>query len=92
MTIHMIFNLAACFFAGYLYFWKAGDGLEGDAQCFAMYRVAFVLNRPFSINMFWMLTVRVGLKLALDRFVSPPATPPSPNLQFDLHTLAGWRL
>ena len=37
MTIHMIFNLAACFFAGYLYFWKAGDGLEGDAQCFAMY-------------------------------------------------------
>ena len=78
MTIHMIFNLAACLFAGYLYFWKAGDGLEGDAQCFAMYRVAFVLNRPFSINMFWLLTVRVGFRNGLS-FRHPACYPAFPQ-------------
>ena len=85
MTVHMIFNLAACFYAGYLYFWEASDGLEGDAQCFAMYRVAFVLNRPFSINMFWLLTVRVGFRNGLWIVSSPrllPRLPPIFSLTF----------
>ena len=70
MPTQMTFNLIACVYAAYLYFWVVGDGLEGDAQCFAMYRSALVLYRPLSFNMFWMLTVRHKLSSYLQRLRS----------------------
>ena len=59
LTVQLFLNLLACIYAFYNYFWVAGDGLEGDAKCFAMYRASIVLFRPLSINMFWLLTVNV---------------------------------
>ena len=57
LTVQMFLNLMACIYACYNYFWRVGDGLEGDAKCFALYRTSIVMFRPLSVNMFWLLTV-----------------------------------
>ena len=58
LTVQMFMNFLACIYAFYIFFWVIGAKLKGDAKCLAMYRSSFVLFRPMSLNMFWLLTVR----------------------------------